>query len=88
MDQDVVAFLWLLTTRDDQGALVGIALWMCGVQKTGLLKTRTIAFIGSNFVSPIHMDILARPADQQRLLQAFMNFLWRQPDRWDAILGK
>ncbi len=77
--------LWLLTARDRQGVLVGLAPWMSELHKIGLLNIRTIAFIGSNLVSPVHLNILAHPTKQQELLQVFMDFLLSQSGQWDAI---
>jgi CelD/BcsL family acetyltransferase involved in cellulose biosynthesis len=77
--------LWLLTARDKQGRLVGLAPFMMEVYTIGLLKLRIIAFIGTGPVIPIHLNILSRSPDQTGLFQAFLDFLMAQSDQWDVL---
>jgi CelD/BcsL family acetyltransferase involved in cellulose biosynthesis len=77
--------LWLLTARDWQGKLLGIAPLMREEYKKGPMKLGMLAFIGTGRVCPTHLRILARPSDQEGLVRAFLDFLLGQSDQWDVL---
>lgn len=77
--------LWLLTARDRQGSLVGLAPLMREAHRKGGVKLRTIAFIGTGLVFPVHLNILAHTSNQEEVLQAFLDYLFSQSDQWDVI---
>jgi CelD/BcsL family acetyltransferase involved in cellulose biosynthesis len=77
--------LWLLTARDRQGRLLGLAPLMREEYKKGLMKLGMIAFIGTGRVCPTHLKILARTSDQEGLYRAFLDFLFGQSDQWDIL---
>jgi hypothetical protein len=77
--------LWLLTARDKQGRLLGIAPLMSEEYKKGLIKLGMITFIGTGRVCPTHLNILARTSDQEELYRAFLNFLLGQSEQWDIL---
>jgi CelD/BcsL family acetyltransferase involved in cellulose biosynthesis len=77
--------LWLLTARDKQGRLVGLAPFMREEYKKGLMRLGMIAFIGTGRVCPTHLDILARASDKEGVYRAFLGFLLGQSDQWDVL---
>jgi CelD/BcsL family acetyltransferase involved in cellulose biosynthesis len=77
--------LWLLTARDKQGKLLGLAPLMREFTRMGWLKIRMMAFIGTGRIHPVHLNILAHPSDQKGLYQAFLNILLSKSDQWDVI---
>jgi CelD/BcsL family acetyltransferase involved in cellulose biosynthesis len=77
--------LWLLTARDKQGRLLGLAPLMREEYKKGSMRLGMIAFIGTGRVCPTHLRILTRPSDQEGLYRAFLDFLSGQSDQWDIL---
>jgi CelD/BcsL family acetyltransferase involved in cellulose biosynthesis len=77
--------LWLLTGRDEQGRLLGIAPLMKEVRKTGWIKLRFIAFIGIGHDLEVHNNMLVHTSDAEGLTQAFLDYLFNQSDQWDVI---
>lgn len=77
--------LWLLTARDAQGRLAGVAPLMRKIQRKGLLRLRVISFIGLGLTHPVHLDLLAHPSDPRSLLEAFIEFLVSQSKDWDVL---
>jgi CelD/BcsL family acetyltransferase involved in cellulose biosynthesis len=77
--------LWLLTARDEQGKLLGLAPLMREEYKKGLIKQGIIAFIGTGLVCPTQLKILARISDMEGLYRAFLGFLMDQSDQWDVL---
>ena len=77
--------LWLLSARDRQGKLLGLAPLMVEIARIGLLKIRVMAFIGSGLVSPLHLNIIAPTALQEELLHVFEDYLLSHANRWDVI---
>jgi CelD/BcsL family acetyltransferase involved in cellulose biosynthesis len=77
--------LWLLTARDNQGRLLGLAPLMREEYKKGWMKFGMIAFIGTGRVCPTHLNILARISDQEGLYRAFLDFLLGHSDQWDVL---
>jgi CelD/BcsL family acetyltransferase involved in cellulose biosynthesis len=77
--------LWLLTVRNEQGHLLGIAPLMKEVRKTGWMKLRFIAFLGTDRDSEVHNDVLVHASDAEGLTQAFLDFLFNRSDQWDVI---
>lgn len=77
--------LWLLTARDAQGRLLGIAPLMRERQRTGLIPLQIIGFIGIGLTRPVNLNILAHPSDPEGILQAFLDFLLSQSKQWDVI---
>ena len=64
--------LWPVTARERQGSLVGLAPLMREAHRKGGVKLRTIAFIGTGIVFPVHLNILAHTSNQEGVLQAFL----------------
>lgn len=77
--------LWLLTARDDQERLLGIAPLMSEEQRIGLVSLRRIAFIGTGAVFPVHLDFLAVEPFQKVVSKAFLRFLQDQSSQWDIL---
>lgn len=77
--------LWLLTARDKQGKLHGLAPFMGEKYQKGLIKLNMIVFIGIGCVCPTNLKILGRPDDMERLYLAFLEFLLGQSDQWDVL---
>jgi CelD/BcsL family acetyltransferase involved in cellulose biosynthesis len=77
--------MWLLTARDNQGRLLGLAPLMREYHRIGLMKLRKIAFIGAGLVYPVHLNILTQISEQEELFQAFLAFLLSHSDQWDVI---
>ncbi|MEN6409563.1 MAG: GNAT family N-acetyltransferase, partial [Anaerolineaceae bacterium] len=77
--------LWLLTARDTQGRLLGIAPLLIERQRIGLLPLRVIGFIGIGLTRPVNLNILTHPSDPKGILQAFLDFLLGQSKQWDVI---
>jgi len=77
--------LWLLTARDKQGRLLGLAPLMREEYKKGLMKLGMLAFIGTGRVCPTQLNILARTSDKEGVYQAFLGFLLGQSDQWDVL---
>jgi CelD/BcsL family acetyltransferase involved in cellulose biosynthesis len=75
--------LFLLTARDDQGRLVGIAPWMRVHQKQGPFALRRLAFIV--FRLRVHLDIVARPNEKAEVCRAFADYLTAHSDLWDVL---
>jgi hypothetical protein len=77
--------LWLLTARDKQGRLLGIAPFMREEYKKGWIKLGMMTFIGTGRVCPTHLNILARKSDKEGLYRAFLDYLLGQSDQWDIL---
>ena len=77
--------LWLLTARDELGRLLGLAPLMVDFHRMGGRKLRVLAFIGSGFVTPLHLNMLVHPSGQDELYQAFINYLLSRSNQWDVI---
>ena len=77
--------LWLLTAKDKNGRLLGLAPLMKEVQTTGFVKLGMISFIGTGRVCPTHLKILARTSDLEGLYRAFLDYLLGQSDQWDIL---
>jgi CelD/BcsL family acetyltransferase involved in cellulose biosynthesis len=77
--------LWLLTARDQEGNLLGIAPLMKELHRTGLVKLRILAFIGTSITYSVHLNILTHSSDPEGLMRAFVVFLLERVDQWDVI---
>ncbi|HEY3312589.1 MAG TPA: GNAT family N-acetyltransferase [Anaerolineales bacterium] len=77
--------LWLLTARDSQERLLGLAPLMVEQKKIGLTNLRVISFIGIGLTHPVHLDILTHQSDQEGLVQAFLDYLLSRSNLWDVI---
>lgn len=77
--------LWLLTARDAQSCLVGIAPLMLQSQRAGLVKLRRLAIIGSGSIFPVHLNFLVHNMHQDAVTQAFIGYLFNQSNKWDII---
>jgi CelD/BcsL family acetyltransferase involved in cellulose biosynthesis len=75
--------LFLLTARDEQKRLVGIAPWMRTQQGQGPFALRRLHFIV--FRLRAHLDIVARPEDKAAVGRAFAAFLADHADQWDVL---
>lgn len=77
--------LYVLTARDDDGELAGIAPWMILKRHWMAQPVRCVAFIGTGEVYPAHMDVIARPGDEDQVAAAFAGYLGEHADDWDAL---
>lgn len=77
--------LWLLTARDQEGRLAGIAPWMCRREKIGPLTVRRLSFIGRGLARPTHLDIVARSEEREALAAAFVRYLQERRNEWDLL---
>jgi len=77
--------LWLLTARDKQGRLVGIAPLMREGYRKGLMRLDTLAFIGTGPACPTHLKVLACAPDKEGVYRAFLGFLQAQRGQWDVL---
>jgi len=77
--------LWLLTARNQQGRLLGIAPLMKEQRIAGLLKLRVFTFIGADLTNSIHLDFLIHPLVRGELIDAFLEFLLNQSEEWDVL---
>jgi len=77
--------LWLLTARDTDDHLAGLAPWMRSHRKVGPITFRWLSFIGSGLARPVHLDIIARPGEEEILSAAFLQYLHDHPGEWDVL---
>ncbi len=73
--------LHIVTVRDS-GKLVG-ALPLMLEKGTGGI--RRLQFVGSGEVTPNHLDLIARPADEPGVMQALLEHLADIRSRWDVL---
>ena len=78
--------LWLLTARDTDDHLAGLAPWMRGHRKVGPITFRWLSFIGSGLARPAHLDIIARPGEEEILSAAFLQYLQNHRGEWDVLV--
>ncbi len=76
--------LWLLTARDQEGQLLGLAPLMRELVGPRWMGIRGLSYIGTGMIAPAHLGILARTCHQERLEQAFLVFLLNQAGNWDV----
>ena len=77
--------LWLLTARNREGRLVGIAPLMSGRCRLGPLTLRRLSFLGSGLARPAHLDIVARAEEREALTAAFVRYLQDCGEEWDLL---
>ena len=77
--------LWVLTARDAQNQLSGILPLMRDQIKLGPFPLNRLAFIGSGVVCPDHLDVVAKPVDQEPVCAAFAAFLQEHKGAWDIL---
>ncbi len=77
--------LWLLTARNLDGRIVGIAPLMRSYHKFGPLVFRRISFIGEGIAQPVHLDIVACHDKKNTLAGVFFQFLHGQKNEWDVL---
>lgn len=77
--------LYVLTVRDREDRLVGLAPWMRLSLRLGLLEVHKIAFLGSGQVGSDHLDLIARPSDRAAVASAVLDTLERQRHQWDIL---
>ena len=83
--RNVEAGLWVLAVRDQAGRLAGLAPWMCVRQRVGPLRLKRIAFLGSGIVYPVHLDIIAPPAEKKAVCEALLSYLDGHRRDWDVL---
>jgi len=77
--------LWLLTARDQDGHLAGIAPWVRSHRKIGPIAFRWLSFIGSGLARASHLDIVAQPREKEALSALFLQYLHDHLDEWDVL---
>jgi CelD/BcsL family acetyltransferase involved in cellulose biosynthesis len=77
--------LWLLTAKNQDGRIVGIAPLMRSHRKFGPLVFRRISFIGEGIAQPVHLDIVACHGKGRALTVAFLQFLHEHEKEWDVL---
>jgi CelD/BcsL family acetyltransferase involved in cellulose biosynthesis len=77
--------LWVLAAWDEAGRLAGLAPWMLVHHRWGPLCLRRIAFIGSGLVYPDHLDVIARPDEEEAVCAAFVAYLETHQKKWDVL---
>ena len=77
--------LCILTARDQNGALIGIAPLMHEVYQKGPIKLSTLAFIGTGHVCPTHLKILSNPENLERISHTFIRYLRERVAPWDIL---
>jgi CelD/BcsL family acetyltransferase involved in cellulose biosynthesis len=77
--------LWLLTARDREGNLAGIAPLMCSRHRCGPMILRHLSFIGSGIAAPVHMDFLVGEAESEELTAALLQYLITHDQEWDIL---
>lgn len=77
--------LWLLTARDNQGKLLGIAPLEKEIHNINWAKLRVIGFIGIGLTHPIRLNILTHQSYKEGLLGAFLDYLLSQSGQWDVL---
>jgi len=79
--------LYLITCRDDQGQLVGLApLYWRRLRVLGLLHTRELLFLGmgTGLKTSEYLDIVARQGQEARVAEAITSALSQRSD-WDRL---
>jgi CelD/BcsL family acetyltransferase involved in cellulose biosynthesis len=74
--------LWLLAVYDKGGELRGLIPWMLK-QDNNPFGLRRLKFLF--YRPPSHMDVLARPADMQAVLDALLEYLVQHQTEWDLL---
>jgi len=77
--------LWLLTAKEQNGNLVGIAPLMCRPLTLGPLTLGRLCFIGSGVAGPIHLDIIVEEDVREELSAAFLAYLNTHDKEWDIL---
>jgi CelD/BcsL family acetyltransferase involved in cellulose biosynthesis len=77
--------LCILTARDQNGALLGIAPLMHEVYQKGPIKLNTLTYIGTGQVCPTHLKILLCPEHLECISHAFIRYLREYAAPWDIL---
>ena len=77
--------LWLLTARDAQGHLVGIAPLMKELHRVGWMNFWIVTFIGTGQEIEVHNNFLTHTSDKEGISEALLNFLMNDSHQWDVI---
>lgn len=73
--------LWIIAFYSDD-KLVGLAPWMRTTKVFGL---RHVQFIGTGFVQPDHLDVLAEKGFEAAVSQSIVKFLDQHSCEWDIL---
>lgn len=76
------AALHLVTVRDRQGRLVGVAP-LCIREEGRLGRTRVLGFLGTTRVSSEYLDLLVEPEQAEEVAKAVRSALLEGPQEWD-----
>lgn len=77
--------LWLLTARDGEGKLAGLAPLMCSRHKGGIMTLRRLSFLGAGIANPAYLDFPAREQEDESLATAFLQYLYAHAKQWDIL---
>ena len=79
--------LRLITVRDAQGRLVGLAPMMLGFTENGKCDRRILAFVGSGEEGPRgqYFTFVVEPELQEPVLGAMVSCLWEMSSDWQLI---
>jgi CelD/BcsL family acetyltransferase involved in cellulose biosynthesis len=77
--------LWVLTVRDSQNQLRGIAPLARFSQHLGPLRLGRLAFAGDGWVYRAHRDVLAPDQDKQAVVAAVLSYLATVHACWDVF---
>lgn len=76
---------WVLTARDEGGALVGLMPSMLESRHVGGLAVRRLAFLGERNVGSDYLDVVARRGEEAEMARAFAMYLRDHRAQWDVL---
>lgn len=79
------AELYIVSVRDEQGVLLGLAPWYLDTCRP---RAQALRFLGSGEVCSDYPEVLARPGQEGPVATALADFLWRAANErteWDWI---
>lgn len=76
---------YVITFRDANGTVQGIAPLMLDTLKKGPLALRRIQFLGSGDICPDHLDIIAPNDIKEALCAELVDYLFSRRNEWDLI---
>jgi hypothetical protein len=79
--------LRILTMRDDQERLVGLApLYLRTTKAQGLIPVRELRFLGSETVCSSYLDVIVSEKQKRAVLQSLYRYLFNEAQReWDVL---
>lgn len=77
--------LFILTVRDEAGALAGVLPLSIEEQRWGGARLRWLRFLGDASVGSDYLDAVLRPGDEASLMEALTEALARTWREWDVL---